>query len=173
MTIQEMMERHDIFDGAIVHHGFNDALRDYELVTEMYEPGANPAEPSRIRAMVTARFLGCVECHYETAVPDLAWAPSLDAAGLPNDVFVDFDRWEAAGSPDGYVWGVKYAAAYPGWTYINASPRAEFCSRRLGVAMHEVLIETNVFRLSIVFHALSVTEDLPTSNDRLTPRLSP
>ena len=48
--------------------------------------------------------------------------------------------------PDGFVWGVRWAAAYPGLKYAADGPRAQHWSALLGRRMHEVSIETNVYR---------------------------
>jgi hypothetical protein len=74
------------------------------------------------------------------------------------DVFVDYAEWEAAGEPEGFVWGVGWSTAYPGLTYIDESPRAREWSERLGKPMHEVSIETEVFKLHLVFHDFTVTK---------------
>ncbi len=59
-------------------------------------------------------------------------------------------------APAGFMWGVKSAEAYPGWTYVADSERAAIWSKKMGLPMHEIVIETNVYKLSLVFHALVV-----------------
>jgi hypothetical protein len=41
-----------------------------------------------------------------------------------DENLINFERWKAAGTPDGYVWGVTFDYAYPGATYTTESPRA-------------------------------------------------
>jgi hypothetical protein len=88
--------------------------------------------------------------HVETSVRDDVWQRSWD------DAFADSSAWEAAGCPEGYVWGVNAAAGYPGARYLPESARAAAWSRRLGHPMHEVRIETNTWTIELVFHALRV-----------------
>src|SRR5688500_5261006 len=49
-----------------------------------------------------------VEMHYETRVRDDVWPRSWD------DSFTDYATWQAAGEPDGYVWGTGWSLAFPG-----------------------------------------------------------
>jgi hypothetical protein len=94
-------------------------------------------------------FRGCVEAHYRCGVVAHF---SLD------DTFIDYGSWQAAGEPKGFVWGVNWADAWPGWTYLGESERATEWACKLGVAMHEVLIETNTYTLALVFADLAVTK---------------
>ena len=95
-------------------------------------------------------FKGCVEVIYLMKVQVRL-----------NDVFLDYERWRAAGSPEGFVWAINSAEAYPGLTFINDSERAASWTVRANMPMHELLIETNVYELRLVFADLSVTAEPP------------
>ena len=43
-------------------------------------------------------FTHCVEAECRTRVGDNVWQKSWD------DLFLDYEKWIAAGEPDGYVW---------------------------------------------------------------------
>jgi hypothetical protein len=53
--------------------------------------------------------------------------------------------------PDGFIWGVRFAEAYPGLTYVENGERGAHWSQLLGRTMHEVAIETNCFHLRLIF----------------------
>lgn len=76
------------------------------------------------------------------------------------DVFLDLERAQsgdvAEDVPDGLIWGAKHADAYPGWTCVAGSECAAARSRKAGLPMHEVVIETNVCKLSLIFNSLVV-----------------
>ena len=61
--------------------------------------------------------------------------------------------WEAAGNPGGYVWGTNWSLAYPGLDTPDDDATAPRWSERLGKPMYAMAVETDRFRLSIVFHS--------------------
>ena len=98
------------------------------------------------------RFTHCPEATTTTAVSDAGWKQAWP------DVFIDYAQWVAAGEPEGFVWGACWSTAYPGLTYIDESSRARNWSARLGKPMHEVSIETEAFRIHVVFSEFTVTK---------------
>ena len=144
--IREKLRADLLFDQAIVAHGFAPCLRDYNLFADVLE-SAPGEEPTRLARW---RFTHCPLAATATALSDRVWRESWD------DGLTDATRAEAAESP-GYVWGVRWANAYPGMEYVEDSPLAAEWSARLGRAMHEVRVETNVRELRLVFHDVSVT----------------
>ena len=141
MTGSEMRKKLEgLLDFAIVRHGFAPFLRDYDVVAEHKEQ------------QCLYRFSHCASATATTAVADRVWMASWD------DIFIDYSAWERAGSPDGYVWGVCYAVAYPGAKYVENSILAREWATRLGKLMHEVRIETNGHNLGLIFHDLTVQE---------------
>lgn len=158
-----------LFDSAIVSHGYAPYLRDYDIVVEV--PAALPpgvpmrGSGSYIMGRYRYRFTHCPECHVTTAVGDETWRRSWD------DVFTDYAAWEAAGNPEGFVWGVNWADAYPGFSYVSDSALASSWTERMGREMHEIVVETNTFVLRLVAADL-VIEQLAVG-DPLTGELSP
>lgn len=133
-----------MFDMPLVRHGFTDYNRDYEIDWQIPTNAAGP-DAGRV---FTYRFRAYTEAHYD------GW---FHASMFPlDDVFIDYERWVAAGEPEGFVWGVKWADHYPGASYIDSSERAAAWSGTLSVPMHEVSVVTNTFTLSLVFHDLVV-----------------
>jgi len=132
--------REVLFDSNIVRHGFAPYLRDYEILTQFG------------KRRFLFRFTHCVSVVVNTSVPDELWLQSWD------DVFTRRDAWEAAGCPKGYLWGVNYAAAYPGASLLDNSQDAGSWSKRLGKQMWEVRIETNAHNIELIFHDLRTTE---------------
>ena len=136
-------------------HGFTEYLRDYDVVIDV--PAALPPEVpigdttgSYIQGRYRYRFTHCPEVRVMTEVRDEVWRYSWD------DVFIDHGVWEAAGNPEGFVWGVNWANAYPGLSYVMDSPLASSWAERLAREMHEVAIETNAFGLRLICHDLRV-----------------
>ena len=140
MSVEETLNTYDLFDNAIVRHGFTAYMRDYEIVAELFY--------GEHRGVFTYLFRGCVEAHYESSIPGGAF--SMD------DVLLDLERGQPEGGPDVFMWGVNHANAYPGWTYDAGSERTAAWSKKTGLPMHEVVIETNVYKLSLVFYSLVV-----------------
>lgn len=160
MSVRETLEQYDFFDQAIVEHGFTRSNRDYRLIAKIH---GQPAAELPVQHLSTYTFLfrGCVEAHYASAVPPAGF--SMD------DIFIDYDRWQAAGHPHGFVWGVNWADAYPGLRYVEASPKAATWAERLSLAMHEVTIETNTYTLRLIFHDVTVTASPPMPGQLLAP----
>lgn len=143
-AVRATLDEYSFFDDAITDHGFTQYNRDYRLVAEIYS--ARRGRGTELEAIYTFLFRGCVEAHYRSEVP----------IGFSMDeVLLDLDRANAAGDP-GFVWGVNHAVAYPGLTYIGESARTREWESRLGILMHEVLIETNTYSLRLVFHDVTV-----------------
>ena len=141
MSIEERLKL--LVDLPILSHGFAPYRRDYVIEAEL---GGQSDQRGRYRFT----FTHCVLADFITTVRDDTWQVSWD------NRFIDYESWIAAGEPKGYVWGVNWSMAYPGPSYVPDSPRAAEWSARLGQVMHEAIIETNAFRLRLVFHSLSV-----------------
>lgn len=140
-TIPERLEQ--LFDLPILSHGFAPYQRDYVIEAEL---GGQTEHRGHYRFL----FTHCTVANLTTAVRDATWQTSWD------DRFIDYNAWLAAGGPEGYVWGVNWSSAYPGPTYIADSALASEWGSRLGRPMHEAVIETDAFRLQLVFHDLQV-----------------
>ena len=141
MSVTERLER--LFDLPILSHGFASYQRDYVIESEI-------GGKSEHRGHYRFTFTHCVVSNLTTTVRDDTWRVSWDAR------FIEYEHWLAVGEPEGCVWGANWSMAYPGPSYVNNSPLATEWSARLGHTMHEAVIETNVFRLQLVFSDLLV-----------------
>ena len=125
-------------DVGVMHHGFADHGRDYILILEVslsHQPGT-----------YRLTFTHVVDLCIQTAVSPDIWQRSW------SDDFTDYSRWEAAGEPDGYVFGTNWSMAYPGFRAISDSPSADEWARRLTQPMFAASLATDRFELSLIFH---------------------
>jgi hypothetical protein len=140
-------------DFGVLSHGFAPHGRDYVFVLQ----AAGTYELTLTHV---------VEMHYETRVRDDVWPRSWD------DNFTDYGAWQAAGEPDGYVWGTDWSLAYPGLRPLEGDPSAATWSERLGNAMHAITLETDRYKLRLVFHsarARKLSEDSSIIDQVLVP----
>ena len=137
-TVKELLEREDFFDAAILRHGFTDYIRDYEIIV-----GARNGPPNT--DVHKYQFVGCVEAHYETKLGQTF------TQSLSDEYVYSGPDYPEKDVPDGFIWGVRFADAYPGLTYVENGERAKHWSQLLGRTMHEVAIETNCYYLRLVF----------------------
>ena len=135
----------DIFDQALLFHGFAEHMRDYDLYVYATADPATGIPPTNLRY----RFLHCVRAVVTTTVGDEVWPKSLDERLLDHQVAEDE-------GVDGYVWGVEWQLLYPGLRLVDDSPIAQAWASRLGIAFHEAVIECNAHQLELVFADLNV-----------------
>ncbi|WP_460363618.1 YxiG-like protein [Actinocorallia lasiicapitis] len=138
----------DVFDQGVVFHGFVDYMRDYEVIIHATADPGTGLPPANLRYL----FRHCVEVRCRTAVQPDIWKSSLD------DRLVDDEPGQ---DPDGYVWGVKWHALYPGATLVRDSPTAAAWSEAIGIDFHEVRVRTNAHDLTLAFSDLQVSEPAP------------
>src|SRR5438552_1914812 len=89
----------EVFDQAIVFHGFTDYMRDYEVVTYATADPRTGIPPQYDRYV----FKQCVSAEVSTTVRVDVWRQSLD------DRLIDI---ETGRELDGYHWGVKWHCLY-------------------------------------------------------------
>ncbi|OHX04168.1 hypothetical protein [Micromonospora sp. WMMB235] len=133
----------DVFDQALVFHGFADHMRDYDVFVYATADPRTGITPKHLRY----RFKHCVRAVATSAVPPEVWTRSLDDRLVDNEQGVDLD---------GYVWGVKWQELYPGMKLLQDSPDAKRWSQLLDLPFHEALIEANGHNISLVFSDLVV-----------------
>ncbi|MFD2355620.1 hypothetical protein ACFSTC_49645 [Nonomuraea ferruginea] len=121
--------------------------RDYQLVVLPMPDPRTGTTPPPLRYL----FRYCVQATCTTALPARTWRVSLDDRLTTCETRVEYD---------GYVWGVKWQALYPGATLISDSPTARSWAAAIGIDFHEVRFETNVHVLTLVFSDLHI-EELP------------
>jgi len=118
----------------VVRHGYEAHGRDYAFVLGLAS------------GLCEVTFTHVVELAYETRVRDELWPLSWD------DIFTDYEQWRRAGEPDGYVWAAPLSTAYPGIRAPAWSREAHAWTHRLKRPMFSMSIETDRFRLALVFH---------------------
>ena len=133
----------DVFDQALVFHGFADYMRDYEVFVYATADPRTGIRPEHLRY----RFTHCIRATVTSALSAETWKRSLD------ERLVDHDRGRDL---DGYVWGVKWQVLYPGMKLAPDSAEAHRWSGELGLPFHEAAIETNGHNISLVFSDLTV-----------------
>jgi hypothetical protein len=134
-----------IFDQGVVFHAFTDYMRDYEIVVHCTADPRTGIAPTYQRYL----FRMCVVANVETTVPPHVWARSLDERLIDYETGVNLD---------GYVWGVKWHVLYPGARVVPRSRTAQRWAKSLGLDFHEVEIETNAHKITLVFSDLEVSE---------------
>lgn len=145
-------------DVAILEHGFAGHGRDYDFVVQ---DNIGP-RPGTYRLTLTH----VVDLKYETRVRDDVWPVSW------SDDFIDYEMWQSAGEPSGYVWGTDWSLAYPGFEAPSEDETARHWSNRLGQPMHVMSVETDRFRISMIFHDVRVAH-LSTDTDLVSRLLVP
>ncbi|MFI5938410.1 hypothetical protein [Actinoplanes sp. NPDC051494] len=133
----------DVFDQALVFHGFADYMRDYDVYIYATADPRTGIPPQHLRY----RFKHCVRAATTSAVPPQVWKRSLDERLVDDEQRADLD---------GYVWGVRWQVLYPGLTLVADSPDAQQWSHHLSLPFHEATIETNGHTIALVFSDLIV-----------------
>ncbi|GAA3551094.1 hypothetical protein [Kribbella ginsengisoli] len=142
----------DIYDHALVFHGYTDYMRDYDVLIYTTADPQSGIAPEYLRY----RFKHCVRASVTTSVSPDVWTRSLD------DRLLDFDQ---GCELDGLVWGVRWHPLYPGAKLLPTTPETATWSAQLGQPVHEATIETNIHAITLVFADLSV--------DRVDPGYAP
>jgi hypothetical protein len=70
---------------------------------------------------------------------------------LPDEFVYSGPDYPDKEEPDGFIWGVRFAEAYPGMEYLETGERAAYWSGLMGRKMHEITVETNACLLRLVF----------------------
>lgn len=138
----------EVFDQALVFHGFTDYLRDYEMITYSVSSATSGIPPAFDRYL----FRFCVESTVTTTLPPDTWRGSLDERLLDH---------AAARDLDGYVWGVRWQCLYPGGKVLEESEKARTWSAAVGIPFHEAVIEANGHRIALVYSDLEVSSVQP------------
>ncbi|MEU4570827.1 hypothetical protein [Micromonospora sp. NPDC023956] len=150
----------DVFDQALVYHGFTDYMRDYEVIVYATADPRTGIPPAYLRYL----FRYCVEATCRTTVAPPTWRESLDDRLVDHETGVDLD---------GYVWGVKWHCLYPGAQVVDGSPGAQRWAGAVGIEFHEVRIETNAHALTLIFSDLQVSELPPGYSPFVTEDVEP
>ncbi|MEV0344697.1 hypothetical protein AB0H88_02945 [Nonomuraea sp. NPDC050680] len=135
----------ETFDHAVVHHGYTNYMRDYEVIVYVTADPRTGVEPAYLRYL----FRYCVEARCESSLAPEIWRVSLDDRLIDYQTGVDLD---------GYVWGVKWHGLYPGATVLPESQATQRWAQAVGIDFHEVRLETNAHHLTLLFSDLQVSE---------------
>lgn len=138
----------EVFDQALVYHAFTPYTRDYEVIVYATADPVTGIPPAHLRYL----FRHCVEADTQSVLPLDIWRQSLDERLTNHETGKDLD---------GFVWGVNWQPLYPGMTLVSPSSRTQRWAEGIGLDFHEVRIETNNQRITLVFSELQVSE-LPT-----------
>ncbi len=79
-----------------------------------------------------------------------------------SDNFTDYKKWLETGEKEGFVWGVNYALAYPGFTILDNSAKADRWTKILGFDMFNVTLETETYKIDFVtsdFEIVKLNDD--------------
>jgi hypothetical protein len=137
----------EVFDNAIVFHGFAQHLRDYDVFVEVTSDPSTGIDAEYLRY----RFTNCVRATVTSALEPHIWKRSLD------ERLTDYQAYIAADDLDGYVWGVDFQVLDPGMTLVEHSDEASGWAYQLGIPFHHARIETNGHNFDLVFSDLVVT----------------
>jgi len=135
----------DIFDQALVSHGFTNYMRDDELISSCSADPITGIAPEHLRYV----FTFCVVAEAETALAESSWGRSMDERLI---------NYESGVNLDGYVWGVTWQMLCPGAHIVQDSERAGHWTTALNRDFHEVRVETNGHNLTLVFSELEVSK---------------
>jgi len=133
----------DVFDQAVVFHGYADYMRDYEVFVFAVADPSTGVQPQHMRY----RFKNCVGVTATTALSAQIWRVSLD------ERLVDYQQGRDL---DGFVWGVKWQDLCPGMRLLEGSAEASRWSRDIGIPFYEAEIGMNGHHISLVFADLLV-----------------
>ncbi|MGW0215808.1 YxiG-like protein [Micromonospora chokoriensis] len=135
----------EIFDSGIVHHGYTDYMRDYEVIAYVTADPCTGIPPVYLRYL----FKYCVLAEVQTAVSPDTWRCSLDERLTDRKVGPELD---------GFVWAVRWQPLYPGPEVVADSERARSWADKVGIPFHEVRFEMNAHVITLVFSDLDVAE---------------
>src|SRR5205085_2486260 len=99
---------------------------------------------------------------------ELTYSTNLDANILKHswsDIYTNLKILQAHGEPDGYPWAAGLNA-FPGFSVIKNSEKAQAWSDKLEQKMYELLVETD-FTLKLIFHSWTLKR-VDSSADLLT-----
>lgn len=128
----------DLVDSNIISHGFVYYKRDYYFHIDTILQGDFAGE-------FLLLFNHCYELTYST---------NLDANILKqswHEIYTNLKKLRDNGEPDGYPWAAGLSA-FPGFSIIQNSEKAQAWTDKLGQTMNELLVETD-FTLNLIFYS--------------------
>lgn len=141
----------DVFDQAIVFHGFAEHMRDYDVFVYATADPRTGIAPEHLRY----RFTHCVRATATTAARRDVWQRSLD------ERLLDYEEYVAEPALDGYVWGVNWQARCIRECHSARSQPRQTPGRGTWGSRFEARIETNGHNLELMFSDMVVTRVEP------------
>jgi hypothetical protein len=129
----------DLIDSAILSHGFMPYKRDYYFHIE-----------TLWKAPLAGQYLVLFRHCYDFTYTTITGADTLIQSW--DDLFIDFEKYEKAGAPEGYVWASNYIGSYPGFLKLDSSEKANEWTKKLGRQMNELEFEGEIFRMNLIYH---------------------
>jgi hypothetical protein len=115
----------DLYDHALIRHGFTPYLRDYELIVNVTADPRTGIPPAYLRSL----FTFCVEATTRSTLSRETWQRSRDERLI---------RYETGKDLDGLVWGVHWQPLHPQFGVVPDSARARMWRDAMGTEFHEV-----------------------------------
>ncbi len=150
LKLQEALD--EVFDQALLEHGFVNYTREYQLVIRpMVDPrNGTGIEPTTLRYL----FRYCLQANCVTTVPAHVWRKSLDDR---------LTTYETGVNLDGYVWGVNWQDALP-----RGHARRRLTSRPgLGHGLPRVVLRPLCHRRARVRRRTGFVSPSPTARERV------
>lgn len=133
----------DIYDVALLSHGFLSHGRDYYFILE-----TNWSPPNGGRYQLL--FHHCYEMSYVLEHDPQTLKRSWD------DLFTNYEDWLKAGKPEGFLWGANWTLLYPGFGFVEGSEKAARWTHALGKPMQEVWLDMEIIKMTFVVHSWSI-----------------
>ena len=128
----------DLIDSNIISHGFVYYKRDYYFHLDTIFQGD-------LAGQYIVLFKHCYELNYLTSLDKNVLRKSW------SDIYINLKTLQDIGEPDGYPWAAALIA-FPGFSVVQDSDKAQAWTNKLGLKMNELVVETD-FVLNLVFHS--------------------
>lgn len=129
----------ELFDIAILSHGFEKNNRDYFFIIE--------SGTVKNQGRFKIQFTHCFDLAYRHKYASKEDSDLLKRSW--DDVLLLAEDPEIEGA---YWWGQSFTVSYPGFSYEPASLKAKELSELTGHTMYAVCLETEHYIMDFIFH---------------------
>ena len=140
MTVEEKLNEYDLFDNSIIKHGNLENIRDYEIVGYLSGQDFDLEVKYIFKGCIESCFKNVVEPKYFSMDERLLKLSKQDEPDYPQPAFI----WDAG------------TIVYPGWKLEENTDELTRLESLYKIKFHKIVIETNAYNLSLVFHDLEV-----------------